>query len=199
MSTFRWAGSALIAVVAFVCAIASAEAQQPGRIRAEIEKADGAMLALKTREGATLTAKLADNARVTALAKGSLDDIKPDTWIGIAGMPKPDGSIEAFSIHIPPAALRGQGEGERPWDARPGSTMLNTYFQSVAGKDSRALTVKNKDGEKKIAISSATVIAKAVPAEIGGELRHFAQEPRKPALAPALRAGVAQFLDRPAH
>jgi hypothetical protein len=175
MSFCRIAGRALVAAVGLACAISVADAQQPGRIRGQIEKADGPMLTLKTREGATLTAKLADDARVTGLTKGSLDDIKPDTWIGIAGMPKPDGSIEAFSIHIPPAAQRGQGEGERPWDARPGSKMLNTYFQSaVADKDGSVLTVKNKDGDKKVVISIATIIAKAVPAD-RSELKPGAQ------------------------
>lgn len=176
MNRFQCAGRALVAAVALLSAITVANTQQPGtRIRAQIEKADGDVFTLKTREGATISAKLADNARVTALTKGSLDDIKPDTWIGVAGIPKSDGSIEAFSIHIPPAALRGQGEGERPWDAKPGSTMLNTYFQSaVASTDGHSLTVKNKDGEKKIVIGSATVIAKAVPAE-AGEVKPGAQ------------------------
>jgi hypothetical protein len=163
------------AVIVLSLSASAALAQQPGRIRAQIEKADGGMLVLKTREGTTMNAKVDDKSRVTALVKASLADIKPDTWIGIAGIPKPDGSIEAFSIHIPPAALRGQGEGERPWDARPGSTMTNSYFQSaVAGKDGSTLTVKNKDGEKKVTISAATVIAKAVSAD-RAELKPGAQ------------------------
>jgi hypothetical protein len=172
----------IAAAVSAVFALGAASAQQPGRIRAEIEKADGGMLTLKTREGATIKAKLADGARVTALVKATLADIKPDSWIGIAGIPKSDGSIEAFSIHLPPPALRGQGEGERPWDAKPGSTMTNTYFQSgIAGKDGSTLTVKNKDGEKKVIVTSATVIAKAVPADLaelkaGAHIIIFGQE-----------------------
>jgi hypothetical protein len=171
------------AAIAFSLALTSAAlAQQPGRIRAQIEKVDGGMLVLKTREGGTVNANVDDKSRVTALVKASLDDIKPDTWIGIAGIPKSDGSIEAFSIHIPPAASRGQGEGERPWDARPGSTMNNSYFQSgAAGKDGSTLTVKNKDGEKKVTVSAATVIAKAVPADraelkLGAQIIIFGQE-----------------------
>ena len=175
MFTFHWAGRGLIAVAALAYTLAAADAQQAGRIRGQIEKADGPMLTLKTREGTTITARLAEDARVTGLAKGSLADIKPDTWIGIAGIPKPDGSIEAFSIHIPPPAQRGQGEGERPWDARPGSSMLNTYFQSaVTSQDGGTLTVKNKDGGKTVGISGATVIAKAVPAD-RSELKPGAQ------------------------
>jgi hypothetical protein len=173
---------ALGAAIAFNLAATVALAQQPGRIRAQIEKADGDTLTLKTREGAMLTAKIDDKSRVTALVKATLADIKPDTFIGIAGVPKPDGSIEAFSIHIPPAAIRGQGEGERPWDARPGSTMNNTYFVSVVeNPGGQVMTVKNKDGEKKVTITPTTAIAAAAPADkselkAGAQIIIFGQE-----------------------
>ncbi|HEY6380605.1 MAG TPA: hypothetical protein VIY07_02245, partial [Pseudolabrys sp.] len=74
---------------------AASFAQQPGRIRGQIEKADGGVLSLKQRDGTMLDVKLADDARVSSLVKASLDDIKKDSFIGVAGMPKPDGSIEA--------------------------------------------------------------------------------------------------------
>ena len=103
----------------FAVGAASALAQQPGRIRGQIEKADGAMLSLKTRDGAHVNVKLADDARVSALVKASLADIKNDTFIGIAGMPQPDGSIEAFSIHIFLPAQRGVvPDRHGPWDAQ---------------------------------------------------------------------------------
>ncbi|MFZ0102742.1 MAG: hypothetical protein WAL49_10675, partial [Pseudolabrys sp.] len=85
----------------------AAYAQQQGRIRGQVEKVDGATYVLKARDGTMLNVKLADDARVSALEKASLADIKNDTFIGIAGMPKPDDSIEAFSIHIFLPAQRG--------------------------------------------------------------------------------------------
>jgi hypothetical protein len=170
--TRRALGAAIIAVS---LAASAAFAQQPGRIRGQIEKADGDMMVLKTREGAMLNVKVDEKSRVSALVKATLADIKPDTFIGIAGVARPDGSIEAFSVHIPPAALRGQGEGMRPWDARPGSSMTNAYFESaVASADGNVLTVKNKDGEKKVIVANATVIAAAAPAD-KAELKPGAQ------------------------
>ena len=94
--TLRAFGAAAIALIFATAALA----QQPGRIRGQIEKADGPMLSLKTRDGAMLNVKLADDVRVSALEKASLSDIKNDSFIGIAGIPQPDGSIEAFSIFI---------------------------------------------------------------------------------------------------
>jgi outer membrane lipoprotein SlyB len=152
-------------VAALVFAVSAAMAQQPGRIRGAIEKADGAMLSVKTRDGAMLNAKLDEKARVGALVKATLADIKKDSFIGIAGMPQPDGSIHAFSVHIFLPAQRGVvPDRHGPWDARPGSTMTNAYVESaVQDKDGETLTVKYKDGEKKIVVDKDTVIAAAAP------------------------------------
>ena len=137
----------------------------PGRIRGQIEKADGGMLSVKTRDGGMLNVKLADDARVSALVKASLSDIKQDTFIGIAGMPQPDGSIKAFSVHIFLPAQRGVvPDRHGPWDAKPESTMTNAYVGSmVTGKDGETLTVKYKDGEKKVIVAPDTVIASVAP------------------------------------
>ncbi|MGC1465517.1 MAG: hypothetical protein WA792_07270 [Pseudolabrys sp.] len=154
-----------VAAIALVFATTAALAQQPGRIRGQIEKVDGATLSLKERDGTMLTVHLDDKTRVSALNKASLADIKNDTFIGVAGMPKPDGSIEAFSIHIFLPAQRGVvPDRHGPWDARPGSTMTNAYVESsVASKDGETLMVKYKDGEKKIIVMPTTAITAVAP------------------------------------
>ena len=86
-----------------------------------------------------LNVKLADDARVSALEKASLADIKSDTFIGIAGMPKSDDSIEAFSIHIFLPAQRGVVPiGTGPLGCEAESTMTNAYVKAM---------VTDKDGE----------------------------------------------------
>lgn len=152
--------------VAAVLAATGASAQQPGsRIRAQVEKVDGDTYVIKTREGATLNVKLDEKARVSALVKASLDDIKKDSFIGIAGVPTPDGSIQAFSIHMFLPAQRGVvPDRHGPWDAKPGSTMTNAYVGDIVqAKEGETLTVKYKDGEKKILVSKDTAIAAAAP------------------------------------
>jgi hypothetical protein len=148
-------------------ATSAAWAQQPppGRIRGQIEKVDGAMLSLKLRDGSLQNVTIADDARVSALVKASLADIKTDSYIGIAGMPQPDGSIKAFSVHIFLPAQRGVvPDRHGPWDAKPGSTMTNAYVGNmVKGKDGETLTVKYKDGEKNIVVTPETVIAAVAP------------------------------------
>jgi outer membrane lipoprotein SlyB len=157
---------ALIAAAAVfaVSAASVALAQQPGsRIRGEVVKADGAKLEVKTRDGAMLNVMLDEKVRVSALVKASLADVKKDSFIGIAGLPRTDGSIEAFSIHMFLPAQRGVvADRHGPWDAKPNSTMTNAYVEDiVTAKDGETLTVKYKDGEKKVVVTSQTVIAAA--------------------------------------
>ena len=153
------------AAVAFALAASAASAQQPGRIRGEIEKADGAMLSLKTRDGTMLNVKVADDARVAALVKATMADIKADSFIGIAGIPEADGSIQAYSIHIFLPAQRGVvPDRHGPWDGRANATMTNGVVESmVTSKDGDTLMVKHKDGEKKIVVTKDTVIAAVAP------------------------------------
>jgi hypothetical protein len=150
--TWRAFGAAAIALL-FTTAVF---AQQPGRIRGQIEKADGSTM---------LDVKVADDARVAALVKASLADIKNDSFIGVAGMPRPDGSIEAFSVHIFLPTQRGVvADRHLNWDAKPGSTMTNAYVESsVTEKDGQAVMVKYKEGEKKIIITPATAITAVAP------------------------------------
>jgi hypothetical protein len=142
-------------------------AQQPTRIRGLIEKADGGVLSLKQRDGSMLDVKVAEDARVAALVKASLDDIKKDSFIGVAGMPRPDGSIEAFSVHIfLPAQRNVVPDRHFNWDAKPGSTMTNAFVESsVTDKDGQTVMVKYKDGEKKVIVTPATAITAVAPGD----------------------------------
>jgi hypothetical protein len=164
MHKHKFTLGALVAA-AVVFAVSAASAQQPSRIRGQIEKADGAMLSVKLRDGAMLNVKVADDARVAALVKAAAADIKNDSYIGVAGMPQADGSIEAFSVHIFLPAQRGVvPDRHGPWDAKPGSTMTNAYVENiVTGKDGQTVMVKYKEGEKKITITPQTAITAVAP------------------------------------
>jgi hypothetical protein len=159
--TWRALGAAAMVVV---FAASTALAQQATRIRGQIEKADGAILSLKARDGTMMNVKVADDARVAALVKATLADIKTDSFIGIAGIPEADGSIKAYSIHIFLPAQRGVvPDRHGPWDGKPGSTMTNGYVADMQSKDGQTLTVKYKEGEKKIIVTKDTVITAVAP------------------------------------
>ena len=153
---------ALVTSLAAVTVLGSAaSAQQPPtvRIRGTIEAVDGPLLAVKSRDGAEMKVRVTDNVTVTGVAKSSMSEIKPGSYIGVSAMPEPDGTQKALAIQIFPEAQRGVAEGFRPWDLRPGSTMTNaTVAETVASTDGQTITVKYKDGEKKVVVPPATPI-----------------------------------------
>ena len=100
------------------------------RVRGTVEQIDGAMMTVKSREGDTLKIKLADEVKVVALVKASLADIKPNSFVGSTAMPQPDGTWKAVEVHIFPEEMRGTGEGDRPYDYKPQSTMTNGTVNS---------------------------------------------------------------------
>jgi len=161
-----------VAGVAVAMAATTALAQQPQatRIRAMIEKVDGNVLMVKARSGDQLKVMMADNARYAAMIKATLDELKPDTYIGVTSMPQPDGTLKAVAIHIFQPNQRGTGEGHRPWDLTPGSTMTNAAIETtVASADGQSITVKYKQGEKvedkKVLVTPQTVIVRYVPGD----------------------------------
>jgi hypothetical protein len=138
-----------------------ASAQQPPtvRIRGAIEAVDGPMLSIKSREGTDMKVRVADNVAVFGVAKTELSEIKEGSYIGVTGMPQPDGTQNAVAVHIFPENQRGAAEGFRPWDQRPNSTMTNaTVAQTVKGTDGQNILVKYKDGEKKVVVPPGTPI-----------------------------------------
>ena len=134
--------------------IASASAQQPQtmRVRGTIEKVDGNTVVVKPPNGADVTLTLTANATIVGVAKASLADIKPGSFVGSAAMPQPDGSQKALEVHIFAESQRGTGEGHRPYTI-PNSTMTNgTVGDMVTATEGGTLTVKYKEGEKKIVV-----------------------------------------------
>ncbi len=154
-----------IALILLATAFAAAQAPQTVRLRGTIEKVDGNVLTVKARDGNTVTVKLADNPRITAMVKASLSDIKVGSFIGVTGMPQPDGSQKAIGLHIFMDSQRGVVPARfTPWDREPGSTMTNADVQStVSSVDGQVLTVKYTDGEKKVIVPPNTPIVRFVP------------------------------------
>src|SRR5271166_4089963 len=106
---------AMVGGLALMFAPAAASAQESVRVRGTIERVDGPTLLVKARDGAELKVVLTANAMVVGLAKSSLADIKRGSFVGVTGMPQADGSQRAVEVHIFPEAMRGTGEGHRPW------------------------------------------------------------------------------------
>ena len=160
---------ALMASLALVSVLGSAGwAQQPPtvRVRGTIEAVDGSLLTVKSRDGTEMKVRMTDNVAVVGVANIAMSEIKPGSYIGVSGMPEPDGTQKAIAVHIFPEAQRGVAEGFRPWDLRPNSTMTNaTVAETVASTDGQNILVKYKDGEKKVVVPPGTPIVTFVPGD----------------------------------
>jgi hypothetical protein len=148
-----------LAIAVAIPVVSQAQDAAPVRVRGTIERVEGDTFIVKSREGAELKVGLSDQPLIVAIVKASLSDIKSNSFVGVTGMPQPDGSQRALEVHIFPESMRGTGEGHYPWDLRPQSTMTNgNVEQAVTSADGQVLTLKFKDGEKKIVVPADTPI-----------------------------------------
>jgi hypothetical protein len=162
---------ALRPLIALAMAAASsipALAQQtsPSRVRGTIESVDGGTLMVKSRSGEDVKLTMTGDIRVVGIVKIALSDIKVGSFIGTTTVPGPDGGNNAVEVHVFPEDMRGTGEGSRPYDLRPNSSMTNaTVAESVVGNDGHTLLIKYKDGEKKVMVGPDTPVVTYVPAD----------------------------------
>lgn len=147
-----------------------AQSAPPVRVRGTIEKVEGSTLVIKSRDGKEVKVQTPDNVRVMGFVKASLSDIKPNSYIGVTAEPQPDGTQRAVAIHIFTEGQRGTGEGHRPWDLRPGTTMTNAAVETIAtAVNGPVITVKYKAGdrtdEKKVIVPPETPIVAYAPGD----------------------------------
>ena len=158
----------------FALSVAALAASPPMNVRGTIAQIDGNTIDIKERDGGVAKIHLADNAKIVSVAKASLSDIKPGSFIGTAATPGTDGKLQAIEVHIFPESMRGTGEGNRAWDLTPKSSMTNgtvaqksnkvenNKVNSVEGND---VTVNFNGGTKIVTVTSDTKVIALVPGD----------------------------------
>ncbi|MDE1991276.1 MAG: hypothetical protein KGI75_02185 [Rhizobiaceae bacterium] len=151
--------------VVTLAALQGANAADRVRVRGTIESLDGDTLKVKTKDGKDLMVMLKSGWGVTGVDKASAADIKAGDFVGIANEPTASGVAGAIEVVIFPAAMKGTGEGDRPWDSKPNSSMTNaTVANAVKSVNGPTLTLTYKGGEKKINIPDGTPVVTLVSA-----------------------------------
>jgi hypothetical protein len=144
---------------AVICNTLPALAQDTVRVRGTVQGIDGPVYVVKTRDGSEVKLAVTDKPLFVAIVPATMADIKPGMFVGSAGMMQEDGTQKAIEVHIFPESMRGTGEGHYDWDLLPKSKMTNgNVEQAVTGVDGPVLSVKYKDGEKKLMVSPETVV-----------------------------------------
>ena len=168
--------------------VGQATAQTPlptVRIRGNIVSVTPTNIVVKARSGEVVDLLMADNMRISEVYPIKLEDIKPGSYIGTAAMPQADGTQRAIAVSVFPEVARGTGEGHRPFDLLPQSTMTNatvddvgTVANTAAG---RTLKLKYKDGEKTVIVPADAPVVTSRPGDKsllvpGASVSLFAQE-----------------------
>ena len=142
-----------------ICMVLPASAQETVRIRGTVERIEGPVYVVKNRDGAELKLTVTDNPLFVAIVPAKMADIKPGMFVGSAGMMQEDGTQKAIEVHIFPVSMRGTGEGHYDWDLMPKSKMTNANVeQAVDSVNGQVLSVKYKDGEKKLLVTPQTIV-----------------------------------------
>jgi hypothetical protein len=107
-----------------------------------------------------------------------------------------DGTLKALEIQVFPESMRGVGEGHRPWDFGPQSSMTNGTVGDLTVADGRTLHLKYKDGEQVVFVPPNAPIITYEPATVaaltpGAHVIGFAEQAPDGALT-AQRIGVGK-------
>jgi hypothetical protein len=158
------------ALIFALSATASAQQAPPAALRGVIERVspDRESFDVKTRDGQERTLRLPADAKVARVAAASLADVKPGAYVGVAAVPGEGEALKALEVHIFPESMRGVGDGYRPFDLAPGSTMTNGAINvRVDAVDGPQIVVAYNGGQKSITIDKSTPIVAIEPGGLG--------------------------------
>jgi len=143
-----------------LCLALPASAQDTVRVRGTVERIEGPVYIVKTRDGSEVKlVTTEDKPLFVAIVPATMQDIKQGMYVGSAGMMQEDGTQKAIEVHMFPESMRGTGDGHYDWDLLPKSKMTNgSVEEAVTAVDGPVLRVKYKDGEKKLVVTPQTVV-----------------------------------------
>ena len=146
----------VVGVAGFVATLALAQnppATSPVRVAGTIEQLDGNNLTVKIKDDQVVSVTLNADAAIFGVEKRTLADIKHGDFVGSGGVKGSDGKIHAIEVRIFPEALRGIGEGQRPWDVKPDGVMTNATVGNVSqSPEGGVVRVTYKDGQSEFTV-----------------------------------------------
>ncbi|CAB3802360.1 hypothetical protein [Pararobbsia alpina] len=125
---------------------------QPTGVRGTVVTLNANTLKVHSNAGQDIDVKLAPDTPIRGVTLANITDIKPGSYVGSAAIAQADGTLKALEVHVFPASMVGSGEGHRPWDLGQNSSMTNGTVGDLVVSNGRTITVKYKNGEKKIVV-----------------------------------------------
>jgi Domain of unknown function (DUF5666) len=156
----------------FALVASAAIAALPPRTRGTIDSVNGDTFTVTMRTGQKVEVKMTGDTGVASVAKAQFSDIKPDSYIGAAAAPQPDGTLKALEVTIFDPKLRGVGDGHYPWDLGGNdTTMTNGAVGALSGANGRTLDVKYQGGDKQITVPEDAPIVLLTPSPDHGIIK----------------------------
>jgi hypothetical protein len=134
-------------------------------IRGTLTAVSDDLINVHTNQGDDVSVKIGKSTQVRAVTLARISDIRAGSYIGTAAIPQPDGTQKALEVHVFPPAMAGAGDGHRAFDLVPNSTMTNGTVGDLVVANGRTLTLKYKDGEKKIFVPEDVPIVNLLPGD----------------------------------
>jgi hypothetical protein len=159
----RIALAALLSAPMLASLTLPAAAQTPTRLRGTLEYVGKDRVRMIKNGGGQVELALTAKTGVATVAVASLTDVARGSYIGTAAVPGKGGVLVALEVHIFAEAMRGLGDGHRPFDLEPESTMTNGTVGDVAATDGTTLTVTYKGGEQKIMVPPGVPVVSISP------------------------------------
>ena len=144
---------------------AALAAGPPPRTRGTIESVSADTLTMATHGGQTVAIKLTPDTKFASVTNAQMADIKPDSYIGTAAAPQPNGTLKALEVTVFAPSMRGVGDGHYPWDLGQSSTMTNGAVGALKGANGRTMVVQYKGGEKQVMVPDDVPIVALAPAD----------------------------------
>lgn len=155
-------------VLMLSCGVATAQDTTIVRLRGEVQSYEAPKLVLKERSGKFIEMTLPEGLPIAEVIPTDITAIQPGSFIGTAAVPRPDGQLQALEVVVFPEAARGSGEGHYPWDLEPDSTITNATVADLSrGSQGRTLTLRYKDGEKKVIVADGIPVVTFKPGDQG--------------------------------
>jgi len=168
-------------LLAALAAAGSSSAQE--HVRGTVMSLEGDVLKVQIAAGKVQELRLAPDAGVALVDRADLGGIVPGSFIGTTAVPGPGGKLRAVEVHVFPESMRGVGEGHRPWDLKPGSSMTNATVAGVTGAKgpgsmtnatvakvsgdggARTLRLEYKGGEQTVDVPAGVPVVKLEPGD----------------------------------
>jgi hypothetical protein len=134
-------------------ALSQAQPAPTVRLRGTLEAVSPTRITLRQRNGDKVDLAIAPNLTVTEVYPIQPADIKAGSFVGVGAMPQADGTQRAIAVTLFPEAMRGTGEGHRPFDFLPQSTMTNATVADVAAApDGERLQLRYPAGQQTVVV-----------------------------------------------